>query len=599
MSSFRHLTGGAPALLTPLALLALAAGPRPAPAENVKSGGPGSFEVRTGSLKSYLEGVPIPGRTSSNIFREPTSAEMDAWRQVMQLVLEERYIAASQVAGTIGYRLIYFRDTQEGGRHIVLREDTTGPGWHGVYAFRLNPVLDMFTQSPHPLFDGTRVNAIDMYVETGSFAFAQSGTHRLNSPIESPCDGTLRGNPYRISDVSHYMNTFFQAFHEEIRLERPPSITLDVHGMAATTHESHVIISNGTPFTNQNYEQSISRQLADRMNEILDAAGDSRFARSHQEPSTSLPLSGSTNTQGRFTNGSPNPCIIAVSSSPSTERFIHLEQDPEVRSGSRSNWAFVIEALQDVMPLHPEFVPEEPPEQAQLGNWPLDATPEDIIAGRDATFSPGLGEGPGRPGGGPVSPVFNGQSDYILLPHFDYTGGHEEFTLSLWFETTPNDTGSFQYLASQGPVGWDNEVNLPHSLHLYLTNDTGQLRVRFTPSDGSHWLYNGPEGYHDGQWHHLAFTWATGDGAAVYLNGDLLEQSEEVTGSRFNPEGTLRLGTRSDLSQGRFFGNEDPESGRIDDVTIHNRSLPGEEITAIFEGEAPQPVEPGDVWLVD
>lgn len=553
-----------------------------------------TFQVQVASIQSVLEAVEVPGEFSSDVYRPPTAQELQDWRATFQAALAGDWLLAAEEADKVGYRLKYVRDNTLDTRHLVLIEDNADPGWHGVYVFTLNPEMDVTIESPHPLFDGTRIQAIDLYAQTRALGFTQAGTHRRNSPDDTPCDGTLQGQPNRISDMAHVVDSFFQVAHEEFFHHSSTSVALNIHGMAATTHDSDVIISNGTT-AQRNASISLSRQLTNAMNDILTAASDSRYAVSHQEPGASYPLSGTTNKQGRFTNGSPDPCLQSVSPAILPERFLHIEQDPSVRHPMTGDWAFVIEAFEMTMPSVPAFTPfPTAPALDVIASWPLDGDGTEEVDGRTATLY-NVASGDPRPNSSVPTADFNGTSSVISLPDFDLSGNHEEFTLSLWFESVPGGN-SFQYLFSQGPVGWANQVNLPNSLHVYLGDPAGDLRVRFTPQDGEHWLYNGPSGLLDGEWHHIAFTFSGNEGAAIYLNGDLLAENTDVAGARYNPRTNAWLGSRSDLSAGRYFGTASPNAGRMDLVRIRNRALDESEIQAIMLDETP--TTGGVQWMI-
>ncbi|MCC5874762.1 MAG: LamG domain-containing protein [Candidatus Sumerlaeia bacterium] len=540
------------------------------------------LEVIAGNLRSHLfntNNYPLPVEGDSRVYRPPSQEELDTFRSVVRTVLAGDYVRAAEIAADIDYRVIYYRHTgSPTGNHIILREDSDDPGHHGVYVFRIDPVRDLIMESPHPLFDGTWFQGIDLYIETESLAYIQAGTHRRNSPDETPCDGTLQGEANRISDMAHVVDSFFQVAHEELHLHYLTAVCVSVHGMAANTHASDVIISNGTTGT-ASFADSLSRQLTAKMNELLvnDPAG--RFAVSHQEPGASYPLSGSTNKQGRFSNGSPDPCLVSVANAPNPERFIHLEQAPSVRNTPASNWRFVIDAFNELVPLHPPLILAPGPALMNLAHWPFDGNLTETVAGRDGTASGTPLPASGRPGRLDGSLSFNGSSDYVTLPVFDYLGGHQEFTLSFWFSTEQNGS-SLQYMISHGPVGYSfisdvDRLNMPSSFHLYTVNGGGgTLRMRFTTDNGTFIEYNdGTGGLLNGEWHHLALTHSWQAGTRIWLNGEEEAFFPETAGSGFNPEMDIIIGTRTDASGNRFFGHPDPEIGRINDIRIFNRAM--------------------------
>ena len=196
------------------------------------------------------------------------------------------------------------------------------------------------------------------FINTQATAYFQSGTHRNNSPVESDCDGDLGGNAYRISDMAHAPESLFQAAHEVIEAHFSRTVSLSFHGMAEASDPADLVVSNGS--SHEFVGNSLSRALAARMNEILAVGMDARVAVSAQEPGEDPALSGSTNTQGRVTNGSTSPCDTAAFTALFPERFIHMECDPDVRDGNASNWAFVIESLNDLIPDFADPAPELP-----------------------------------------------------------------------------------------------------------------------------------------------------------------------------------------------------------------------------------------------
>jgi hypothetical protein len=188
-------------------------------------------------------------------------------------------------------------------------------------------------------------------MDTHAVAYFQAGTHRNNSPDTSNCDGNLGGEDYRVSDMAHSPESLFQAAHILFEDYFDRTVSLNFHGMADDSDDADAVVSNGTSDVwNGN---SLSRELATRMNEIIlaDDPMDARYAVSHQEPGEDPNLSGSENTLGRVTNGSHNPCTVAATTAIFPERFIHLETDPDVRDAPDTNWSFITQALNELIPL--------------------------------------------------------------------------------------------------------------------------------------------------------------------------------------------------------------------------------------------------------
>jgi len=252
----------------------------------------------SGDLKSFLaSGFHIPGSSSSDKYQVPDAAERLAFRSALQAVLDGDLSLASDHAVGANYDVIEYLDTVTNDTFTMLREKNSSQHWGGLYVIDQTAERALVVESPHPLFDGVRVAAADFFLKTNAVAFLSAGTHRNNSDIETDCDGTLNGEPYRISDMAHTVESFFQDAHELIEAHFEQTVSISYHGMAQQIESEDVSISNGTG--TQFAGNSLSRALATRMNEILEEANDTRLVRSHQEPGENPRLSGSTNYPSR------------------------------------------------------------------------------------------------------------------------------------------------------------------------------------------------------------------------------------------------------------------------------------------------------------
>ncbi len=311
-----------------------------------------------GDLQQMLDNTFIPTEFSPDKYRLPAAEELTAFRHALRHVLEGDLPAASDDAALANYDVVSYTDNVSGDVFTVLREKDSDRHWGGIYVVDQTPERALVVQCPHPLFDGVRAPSADIFMDTNAFAFFMAGTHRKNSPVESNCDVDPDSPPYRISDMAHAPHSFFQAAHEVIEENVARTVSLSFHGMDENTDPADVVVSNGTPRVFPG--NSLSRSLADTMSQILADAADPRTVVSHQEPGENPALSGSTNTQGRHTNGSDEPCKVEARTAIFPERFIHMECDPDVRSGDPANWAFITQALNTRIPLFSDAAPDLP-----------------------------------------------------------------------------------------------------------------------------------------------------------------------------------------------------------------------------------------------
>ena len=307
--------------------------------------------VENGDLQALIDGTAIPSAASPDKYQVPTDDQRDAFRAALKHILDGNLQSAADEAATANYDLVSYTDDNSADTFAILREKDSNQHWGGLYVIDLTPERALVVQCPHPLYDGVRVPATDIFIDTHAVVYMQAGTHRNNSPTPSDCDGDLQGEAYRISDMAHAPDSLFQAAHDVIEAHFDRTVSLNLHGMADGSDDSDAVVSNGT--SDVWIGNSLSRDLATRMNEIIlaDDANDSRYAVSHQEPGEDPNLSGSNNTLGRHTNGSSEPCMTAAVTAVFPERFIHLETDPDVRDAPASNWSFITQALNDLIPL--------------------------------------------------------------------------------------------------------------------------------------------------------------------------------------------------------------------------------------------------------
>ncbi len=312
-----------------------------------------------GDLQATLEGMSIPAAEGDD-YALPDENELAAFRAALRHILDGDLQSAADEAVNANYDVVSYTDNVTADVFAMLREKNSNQHWGGTYVIDLTPERELVVESPHPLYDGVRIAAIDIFMDTGAVAFLQAGTHRNNSTTESDCDGDLGGEAYRISDMAHAPGSLFQAAHEVIEAHFDRTVSLSFHGMADDSDPADVVVSNGT--SREFWGNSLSRDLATRMNEIILAndANDTRYAVSHQEPGENPALSGSTNTQGRATNGSPDLCMADAPAAIFPERFIHMECAPNVREGDPSNWSFVIQTLNERIPLFADPDPDLP-----------------------------------------------------------------------------------------------------------------------------------------------------------------------------------------------------------------------------------------------
>lgn len=210
------------------------------------------------------------------------------------------------------------------------------------------------------------------------------------------------------------------------------------------------------------------------------------------------------------------------------------------------------------------------PSSNLVGYWPLnsvgDGTAEDLSGnGNDGTIQGGV-----SPVSGKVADAgaFDGNDDFIRISDGgDVPSGAsgEELTVSAWIRVD-SDVGLGRRhevvgIFNEWVLEWNRFNNKTIDLATWGDN-TGQ----------------GNTTLQEGEWHHVAATWAAGSGGEVttYVNGS----PDKTVG----PYGNTSPQTGNDLTVGTFLNGGtpiDPFDGRLDDIRIYDRVLSDQEIQDI------------------
>ena len=209
-----------------------------------------------------------------------------------------------------------------------------GKGW-GTYVLNSNHERAICVQSPHPLYDiNTHIEATEIFRRSGAFFFMLAGTHRCANSEATQCDGIFRGCGavrYPVSDMAHFVASVFQVTHEAVSEYASQIYSLSIHGHNRPECED-IFISSGLSGGSKQILFDLKFNLKNTGLTVA-VAGDS---------SSHCPLVGSTNVQGRFINGSAQPCTVPGVTP--TGYFIHIEQSRLVRDNS-SEYSKLIEAI--------------------------------------------------------------------------------------------------------------------------------------------------------------------------------------------------------------------------------------------------------------
>jgi len=277
----------------------------------------------------------------------------DGWLGItglMTALLGGDISGALAALSAVNYQACRGQGDEEGLLLFVPTESGTG---HARAVWRLGAARPLVLEAPHPVFDmDTGIEAATLFGATQARGLIVSGTHRCVSDVPSGCDGKTKvctgsSEPYPLTDMAHVGVSFFQAFHEAFQagLEEVANVTnnwgyllISVHGMAG----DGISLSNGT--TSEADVESLPAKLYLALKDALPDAYITS-CNSFEGAVVDKRLCGSTNTQGRHTNGVGEVCTDAAPAA--SGHFAHMEQTLEIRQNPEP----VIQALLEVFEL--------------------------------------------------------------------------------------------------------------------------------------------------------------------------------------------------------------------------------------------------------
>lgn len=298
----------------------------------------GNFNAR---MYNIIDSLPPAG---GNEFTVPDSASYQDWKEVITDLANLQYSSAETKANGLQYDLIELIDGTD--TIYVLERQDPGPYW-GTYALRPSGCRDVVIQSPHPRKDfNTGKQGAYVFKHSNAKWYFLAGTNRCNHDSFVSCSGTTSicgvSEPYRISDVAHNDSSIFQASTEAVHEYNDAFTFVQLHGFSKQPTDPYVIMSNGTDVTpaGPDYIDSLKTQL-----ELVDDTLDFKIA--HQDLSWTR-LRGFSNTQGRYLNDGPDPCLTNADTT--FGDFIHVEQEKTRLREDSTKWDIMATAVTNAFP---------------------------------------------------------------------------------------------------------------------------------------------------------------------------------------------------------------------------------------------------------
>jgi beta-fructofuranosidase len=158
---------------------------------------------------------------------------------------------------------------------------------------------------------------------------------------------------------------------------------------------------------------------------------------------------------------------------------------------------------------------------------------------------------------------FDGSDDYVLIGNESAFDISESITVSAWVKADASGN-RFQYIVSKGTDSW----------RLYRRSGTG-LYFACTGLSGNNYILGSSDVLGDGQWHHIAGVYDSGqEKLLLYVDGQL-DNSVAASGLISLNDTNVTIG--SSLSANFW-------TGQIDDVRVYSRALSASEVALIKSG---------------
>jgi hypothetical protein len=270
-------------------------------------------------------------QSGSNGYVAPTPTQRADWQTVVDQMLQGLcdFAVPASIYGIVQVRT--FTDTGNGRSYCLLMEvlDQDGNGFvdngFGTFIVYNSATRQLSHQAVHPIADSTTERqAVIVFRDTDSRSYLMAGAHRNANAAASTC---LPSDPE--SDASHNSNTMVQATNEELLAYYGAAswFAIQWHGMEAST------------CANTDVYPSHGRDVKPTPTDKIAVLRDNLLVHHptwivHLPGSGLCSLNATENMQGRLLNGVAAQCVCCTAASSYTQKFVHIEQDPNFRDPS-------------------------------------------------------------------------------------------------------------------------------------------------------------------------------------------------------------------------------------------------------------------------
>jgi hypothetical protein len=272
-------------------------------------------------------------QSGSNGYVVPTPAQQADWRSVVRQMLNGSCDVDLPSGLDEVVQVRTFTDTGNGRTYCLLMEvrdrnrNNFVDNGFGTFIVFNGAVRELSHQAVHPIADSTtEIQAVTVFKNTDSRSYLMAGAHREANAARSTCRTS-----FPESDASHNINTIVQATNEELLAHYggAPWFAIQWHGMAASTcPKTDVYLSHGrnaAPAPTDRNAVLRANLVALHSGWLVDLPVD-------PPESGSCDLNATENAQGLLLNGVGAEGLCGPPAPSYTQRFLHIEQDPNFRN---------------------------------------------------------------------------------------------------------------------------------------------------------------------------------------------------------------------------------------------------------------------------
>lgn len=293
-------------------------------------------------LKDYVQFDLTYIARDSEGYQPPNDNELGVFDNLVLALLNNDLATSRALAGSLDLELVQVMDSGgAGGSDLYCVRESLIRG-RGFFCIDYAANSSLHLSVPHSLFDSnTNHQSIAVLRGTGARYLSVSTTHRCANASASSCSGTTSvcgaSGPYRVSDMAHNVDTFFQRFSNLVFEEDNNSINVQLHGCGASScpanmNAGDIVARLSVGTTTDLADGEPVNRMRTSMQVTVDGLINGASVKScSQAGETDRKLCGTTNTQGRYINGETSDPCGTTATNFGNSRFLHVEQNSDLR----------------------------------------------------------------------------------------------------------------------------------------------------------------------------------------------------------------------------------------------------------------------------